>query len=87
MKRIATPDAAITGAVGTGGMKQMAVVLQRGLAGLQLDGNRVVFVNVDGDLLAAAEQVVGGERVDVRDDAAPVAARHEPHAAAVDGGR
>jgi len=40
-------------------MEQMTVV-QRSLAGLQFDGDRIVFVNLDGDLLAAAEQVVGG---------------------------
>ena len=30
-------------------MKQLSLV-QRGLSGLQLDGNRIVFVNLDGDL-------------------------------------
>ena len=61
----------------------MAVV-QRRLAGLQLDGHTVLLVHVDGDLLPRLSRSVGGERIDVRDDPAPVAAWHEPHAAAGD---
>lgn len=42
MKRNRHADAAITGGVQSGGMKQIAVV-QRGIAGLQLDGDRIVW--------------------------------------------
>ena len=57
-------DAAVVGLVGRRAVEQQHMV-QRRLAGFQFGIDGVVLVHIDGDLLAAREQVVLVERVGV----------------------
>ena len=61
-------------------------VMERGLAGRELDADRLVLVDADLDLLAARQQVVLVEGVAVG-DLLVMAAGHELHAAVREVGR
>ena len=73
-------DAPHIGRVGIGAMDQPDMV-QRHLAGLQLQHAGLRVVDLDHDLLAAAEQVVGAEGVAMRNLVQHVAAGDHPHGA------
>src|SRR5580700_7805961 len=60
------PDAPVVGTVRLGAVEQQHV-MQRRLAGLQLDMNRLDLVDLDSDLLPAGEQVVLVEGIGVLD--------------------
>ena len=72
------PDPALVGRVRLRAVDQLDVV-QRHLAGLELERDGLGLVDLDADLLAAAQQVVGGERILVRDDLGRMRARYDAH--------
>ncbi len=72
-------DAPVIGTVWLRSVEQQHV-MKRGLAGLQLDEDGLLFIDVDGNLLASRKQVVPVESVLVP-DLAPVGAGNELHAA------
>src|SRR5579883_917004 len=78
-------DAPVVRLVGRRAVRQQHVMQGR-LAGLELDRDALALVDLDGDLLAAAQQVVLVERVDML-ELSLVRARHEHHAAVQEIGR
>ncbi len=64
------------------GVKQMAVV-KRGLFQLKNDIDSIAIIHLNGNLLAARQQVMGVKAVHMRDLPDVMATRNEPHATIV----
>ena len=74
------PDPALGGGVGLRAVDQLDV-MEGHLARLELERDGLGLVDLDADLLAAAQQIVGSERILVRHDLHGMRARDDAHGA------
>ena len=80
MYRIGEADPPVVGRIGIRAMDQPHMV-QRHLAGGEFQHRRLALIDIDQDLLAARQQVLGGEGVTVRHLIELVRRRDHPHRA------